>query len=162
MSSLLDYLKMFNSKERFFLVGQILGKSRFSPSKKFRGELNKVLGLEIPTKVFAAMDYHLDWLYASLELARGCKEKYIHKNGNQKADKKIKGQQEDIDFLIAFNENDDEKKPTHIVLIEAKGVTAWSNKQMDSKVKRLNEIFGKKGTDTQRLFHILFLCHFPG
>ena len=49
-----------------------------------------------------------------------------------------KGQQEDIDFIIAFK---DKKQITHIVLIEAKGVTSWSTKQLKSKAERLSEIF---------------------
>ena len=57
-----------NAKERFFLIGKILGNSEFKLSAKFREELYKIFGMKLPTEVFLAMDYHLDWLYASLQI----------------------------------------------------------------------------------------------
>jgi hypothetical protein len=138
MSQLIKHLKQFNSKERFFLVGQILGNPDFVPSPKFRKELGIVLNpLEIPDKVFSAMDYHLDWIYASLKLATDEEASKIYVN----SDKVIMGQQEDVDFLIAFDEGNE----THIVFLEAKGVTGWTNKQMSSKIRRFIQIFGKDG-----------------
>lgn len=53
--------------------------------------------------------------------------------------------QEDIDFLIAFADKDDSSL-VHLVMLEAKGVTGWSNSQLARKARRLNAIFGNDGT----------------
>jgi hypothetical protein len=134
----IENLRSFNSKERFFLIGRALGNTDFTPSETFRKEIENLLDLKLPNQLFAAMDYHLDWLYASLFLAFDSDQYGIYSN----SDGIIKGQQEDIDFIIAFVQD----TLCHIVLIEAKGVMGWSNKQMDSKVARLGMIFGQDGT----------------
>jgi hypothetical protein len=134
MSDLIDYLKKFNSKERFFLAGEILGNPSFTLAEGFREKLSKELQIAIPADAFSAMDYHIDWLYVCLCLT---KDRDIEKVYNN--DGKIKGQQEDIDWLIAFDNEDKH----HIILIEAKGVTGWSNKQMQSKAERFKQTFGK-------------------
>jgi len=46
--------------------------------------------------------------------------------------------QEDCDLLIAYNEGEQ----AHLVIVEAKGLTGWTVKQMLSKAKRLSDIFG--------------------
>lgn len=138
MRKLIDNLRSFNSKERFFLVGHILGNTDFAPSQAFKESIENSLGLKIPGESFAAMDYHLDWLYASLCLTfSDGGESEIFAN----TDHIIKAQQEDIDFIIAFVEEDS----CHIILLEAKGVTGWTNKQMNSKAIRFEEIFGFDG-----------------
>ena len=138
MHGLIDCLRSFNSKERFFLLGQVLGNPDFTPSSSFREELGRVLGLHIPEDSLSAMDYHLDWIYASLKLAaEGHRATHIHSN----AEGIIKAQQEDVDYLLAYDSGDD----THLLLIEAKAVTGWTNKQMASKVARLVQIFGNDG-----------------
>ena len=150
MSRLIGYLKQFNSKERFFLVGHILGNPDFLPSVEFREDLGNVLGLQIPDTVFSAMDYHLDWIYASLTLASDKEPVKIHTN----TDSIIKAQQEDVDFLIAFEEGNE----THLIFFEAKGVTGWTNKQMSSKVSRLKQIFGEDGEKWRGVTpHLVFI-----
>ena len=137
MQNLIKYLKDFNSKERFFLTGQILGNPSFTPSSEFREKLSALLEISIPADALSAMDYHIDWLYASLNLANDNDLSKIYPNENRF----IKAQQEDIDWLIAFNT----QSAYHLVLIEAKGVTGWTNEQMTSKANRFGEIFGKQG-----------------
>ena len=137
MQNIIEYLKDFNSKERFFLAGQILGNPSFIPSSEFREKLSDLLGISIPADALSAMDYHIDWLYASLNLAKDNDLSKIYPNVNRF----IKAQQEDIDWLIAFKAQSE----YHLVLIEAKGVTGWTNKQMTSKAKRFADIFGKQG-----------------
>lgn len=137
MSQIIDLLRSFNSKERFFLVGEVLGNPEFLPSSAFRGRLSEALNLQIPERVFSAMDYHLDWLYAALQIATDNRAVPIYSN----SEGIIKAQQEDIDFLIAY----DAVGITHIILIEAKGVTGWTNRQMKSKANRLRDIFGEDG-----------------
>jgi len=141
---LLELFKEFNAKERYFLVGEALGNRKYELSEKFRKRIGKAIGIAIPKDAFAAMDYHLDWLYACLMLASTESEKGVFEN----TDNVIKAQQEDIDFIIAFKHD----KKCCIVLIEAKGVSHWGNKQMKSKVKRLKQIFGESGTRWNNVF----------
>lgn len=136
MNELTKNLQSFNSKERFFLIGNILGNSEFKLSLEFRKKLNDMFDFKISTNVFSAMDYHLDWLYAGLQITGNDKDK-IYSN----KERMIKATQEDIDYMIVSEINNQ----THIMLIEAKGVTGWNNKQMDSKALRLKEIFGEEG-----------------
>lgn len=141
-SDLINNLKLFNAKERFFLVGHILGNRDFRPSDCFIDQLSNLLGIDIPTNVFAAMDYHLDWLYASLVRTQlGKQINYLNppvSEDDQNGPGIVQGNQEDLDFVIAFNSDG----KCHIVILEAKGVTGWTNSQMASKVKRLKAIFG--------------------
>jgi len=137
-NQVIENLRSFNSKERFFLIGHALGNPDFTPSETFRKEIENCLNLKLPSQLFTAMDYHLDWLYASLYLAFYDGGDKIYSN----CDRIIKGQQEDIDFIIAFVQD----TLCHIILVEAKGVMGWSNKQMDSKAERLRGIFGQDST----------------
>lgn len=50
------------------------------------------------------------------------------------------GHQEDIDLVVAFEQNG----VTWLLLVEAKGVGSWTNKQMRSKLSRLGRIFGEE------------------
>jgi hypothetical protein len=151
VKKLIENLRSFNSKERFFLIGHILGNPNFTPSQAFKENIEDSLGLKTPDELFAAMDYHLDWLYASLYLTfNGDGESGIFTN----RDHLIKGQQEDIDFIMAFEED----TACHIILVEAKGVTGWTNKQMDSKASRFLEIFGLNGNRWPGVYpHFLLL-----
>ncbi len=138
MSRIIENFKSFNSKERFFLVGHILGNASFKPCPAFRESITNALHIQLPESAFAAMDYHLDWLYASLHLAFNHNpEQLIFEN----KDRLIKGQQEDIDFLFAYEADD----ISHIILLEAKGVGGFTNKQIGSKADRFREIFGMDG-----------------
>ena len=68
------------------------------------------------------MDYHLDWIHASLFLTLpGNDSQAVHPNSGRVAT----GTQEDVDLLVAFEEGD----ITHLLLIEAKAETGWTNKQ---------------------------------
>ncbi|MHB1415078.1 MAG: hypothetical protein ACYC1C_07475 [Chloroflexota bacterium] len=91
MSDLLCLLWSFNRKERFFLVGQALGNPSFTLSAQFRGRLGESFGLQVPENAFVAMDYHLDWLYASL---------FLHDKGT------IEGIHPRPDDLITANQED--------------------------------------------------------
>jgi hypothetical protein len=137
MKQLIDNLRSFNSKERFFLIGHALGNRNFAVSQTFKNDVANVLQVEIPSESFVAMDYHLEWIYASLYLTFNGENSQIFPN----TDGLIKGNQEDIDLVIAFLED----ASCHIILIEAKGVTGWTNKQANSKAIRLRKIFGSDG-----------------
>ena len=136
MLDLVELLESFNRKERFFLIRQALGNSRLSVN--FRTKLSIAIGLAVPETSFVAMDYHLDSLAAAL---------YAHQRGNTAGvfnnpeRQIIKGHHEDIDLIVAFSNGGQ----YHIVLVEAKGATGWTNKQMRSKANRLTQIFGPDG-----------------
>jgi hypothetical protein len=136
-AGLIDILRSFNRKERFYLVGAALGNPAFRLSRDFIDKLNRALNVDVPADAFCAMDYHLDWLYASLVLASGGQPDGLRPN----IDRLVKGTQEDIDLLVAYETADD----CHILLLEAKGVTGWTNKQMKHKADRLGTIFGADG-----------------
>ncbi|WP_447835449.1 hypothetical protein [Aeromonas salmonicida] len=144
---LIDNLKSFNRKERFFLIGQMLGNPDFRMDEKQLDEISKLIGFTIPRKYFAAMDYHLDWIYASLSLTQNNANDKAYKRNfidNEKnVDLQISGTQEDVDFLLAFV---DHENTTHLVMIEAKGDSYFSNGQLDSKNKRFKAIFGNENT----------------
>jgi hypothetical protein len=132
-NDLITLLKLFNRKERYFLIAQALGNNNFTLSESFRKLISTKLDLFIPPDAFAAMDYHLDWIYASLFASTKDNLNFIELN-----ELKLNKNQEDIDFLIAFKEG----TQYHLILIEAKAETGWTNKQIDSKAKKFKEIFG--------------------
>ncbi|MHC6657375.1 hypothetical protein [Aeromonas salmonicida] len=146
-NELIKNLKSFNRKERFYLVGQMLGNPDFRMDDKQLDKISELINIKIPREYFAAMDYHLDWIYASLSLTRNnANDKAYKRNfidNEQKVDLQISGTQEDVDFLLAFV---DEKQITHLVMIEAKGDSYFSNGQLDSKNKRFKAIFGNENT----------------
>ncbi|WP_376867639.1 hypothetical protein AB5G97_13665 [Aeromonas veronii] len=145
--NLIDNLKSFNRKERFYLIGQMLGNPEFRMDDNQLDKISNLIGLTIPRKYFAAMDYHLDWIYASLYLTKNnyksCVERNFIKENGIETDYQISGTQEDVDFLLAFV---DENKITHLVMIETKGDSYFSNGQLDSKNKRFKAIFGNENT----------------
>ena len=156
-NSLIDNLKSFNRKERFYLIGQMLGNPEFRMDKIQLDEISRLIGITIPSEYFAAMDYHLDWIYASLFLTQEHDEKTFPRNfidNNKKVDLQISGTQEDVDFLLAFV---DHENTTHIVMIEAKGDSYFSNAQLNSKNKRFKAIFGDEDTWPNVRPHLL-LC----
>lgn len=133
-SSLLRHLQEFNRKERFFLVGMALGNPKFLLAAEFRELLAQKLGLRVPGHALVAMDYHLDWLAASLYLAanEGNPGPYPRNRAM------VTATQQDVDLLVAF----ENEEGCHIILVEAKGVTGFSNPQFRPKVERLKTIFG--------------------
>lgn len=136
-SDLIALLRSFNRKERQILLSEVLrpeeGEEAFSLDAGFRKRLGGKIGVAVPADAYVAMDYHLDWLAMALYLAatpdppeRICNDGLFEAN------------QEDVDLLVAFEAADG----AHLALIEAKGVTGWTNAQQDSKARRLRRIFG--------------------
>jgi len=144
MMTLLEHLESFNRKERFFLIGEALGNRAFQLFADFRARLSEAFGIEPPSSAFVAMDYHLDWIHASLFLAQPeIDEKAVHCNTETVAT----GNQEDVDLLVAFEEGG----INHLLLVEAKAATGWTNKQTLSKAERLERIFGTDGAKYPRV-----------
>lgn len=151
---IIETLESFNRKERFYVVGQLLGNPKFIIDTVFFEKILKLLDLDLEysRQYFSAMDYHLDWIYASLYISE--KGKY---GPNKIEEDTIKGTQEDIDFIISFT---DKTKKTHIILIEAKGYGYFKNSQIQSKAKRLSAIFGDNGTQWENIVpHFILLSH---
>jgi len=146
-NELIKNLKSFNRKERFYLVGQMLGNPEFRMDDKQLDRISELIGIKIPREYFAAMDYHLDWIYASLYLTQNnctdCVNRNFIETDGIKVDYQISGTQEDVDFLLAFV---DHENTAHIVMIEAKGDSYFSNGQLDSKNKRFKAIYGNENT----------------
>lgn len=153
MADLLKILESFNRKERFFLISHALqgpqGKPVFTLSDDFRGQLEQKLEFDfaIPADAFVAMDYHLDWVAASLAKWESDKagkvDESIFPNPGQKV---VEGNQEDIDLLVAFNRGGQ----YHLIFVEAKayegdGFASFKRDQLESKSDRLVKIFGDNG-----------------
>ena len=140
MRGFIENLKSFNRKERFYLVGMALGNKEFNEfnvSRHFAEKLSETFGLHVPENAFCAMDYHLDWIYASLFLASKGNLNDIYPN----TDRIITATQQDIDLLVTFQQAGEH----HVIMLEAKGATPWVNGPLNSKAARLAVIFGEGG-----------------
>lgn len=128
MVGLLEQLRRFNAKERYWLIHNATGNPPLSQS--FCSDLSEVVDQNVPGDAWWAMDYHLDWIEAAL-LCTGVllegpfPEPESGRNFNRN--------QEDVDLIVAWDTGDN----TNIVVIEAKGATSWGNEQYASKLKRL-------------------------
>ena len=151
MDDFLAMLESLNRKERFFLVGYALDNKSFSLGSLFRSKLENCAGVSIPTDAWVAMDYHLDWIAAAVHLATN--DKLSSTRFGNPEQHIVRGNQEDVDLIVGFETSTD----TTLILIEAKGATAWSKSQMDSKVKRLGAIFGTDEITTSTIKPILVL-----
>ena len=143
-TDLIQILKRLNRKERFYLIGEALGNAGFQLSDDFQKRLGGCLGLTepIPQNAFAAMDYHLDWIAAAIRQVMDSGSDGPFQNEESGGRNLVTGSQEDIDFLVAF---EDASGIHNLILLEVKGYTSWDNKQMLSKAKRLSLIFGERG-----------------
>ncbi len=133
-SALAELLKRFNRKERYWLLADALGEKFSTLDPNYRQRLGKLLDLQIPDDAWWAIDYHFNWLYAALWCAKHDLEPpgdspLAENNGSPPA---IADNLEDIDLLIAFGQT--------LILVEAKGVTGWTNGQMTSKARRLSSL----------------------
>lgn len=163
---LIMHLKSFNRKERFHLLNQFLGNKEFHVCNDILLELAKLLGFDrIPDEHFAAMDYHLDWIYAALFLAsNGTCSKSPYENPqlqdprdeDEELPKFIAGTLEDIDFIIVFE--DAKTQLIHLILVEAKADTSFTKSQIESKHQRLKNIFGEHGKSFRSIVPHLVLC----
>jgi len=133
---LVNILERLNRKERFFLFKLVIDKTSFVLSDDLLKRLQTVTSLTIPRTAFFATDYHLDWLYAALTLY---KEQDMH-GVFSITNVAVNNNQEDIDLIIAYKE----EGYYQILLVEAKGTGSWTNKQLESKIRKLQAIFGAK------------------
>ncbi|MGO7751134.1 hypothetical protein ACC708_12435 [Rhizobium ruizarguesonis] len=138
--SLIDNLQRLNRKERYWLLRNALGQSGtdLPLSRSFLERLSEEIGKSVSPSAWWAMDYHIDWLFSALVLDRfGADRPDCFHNPRPVAGGKvsngrlIRGTNEDFDLIVAFERT--------IILIEAKGVTSWGNKQIARKCQRLRE-----------------------
>ncbi len=159
MDNLICSLKKFNRKERFYLIGTALGNSEFYLDGDFRAELKSSLpnlDCDIPNNAFVAMDYHIDWIYASLLITQNPQIQFPVEN----KDSIIKATQEDIDLVVCFPDEQHCGKH-HLILCECKAETGWTNKQLLSKAGRLVEIFGDDGKRYEEIVLVHFVLLSP-
>jgi hypothetical protein len=93
--------------------------------------------LRVPVQALAKEDYLLNWIVASLHEAANP----AFTRPYDLLPEFIWEHQEDVDLLIGF----DEGSITYLVHREMKGVGSWSNDQLDSKVRRLANLYGVDG-----------------
>lgn len=156
--SLIDRLKCFNAKERYWVVRHALG--QFHPSDAFMREAANAAGVPAPgesahSAVYLAMDYHLNWLHAALgEGQVGHAEKHnpsigdtpnpsiddkSSRGGEPKQRFRVENSQEDVDLLLAYLRPDGW---TQLILVEAKCTGGFTLEQLESKAIRLCGIAG--------------------
>lgn len=138
--SLVSLLRHFNRKERYWLLNDALGSPPIS--NDYLKHLATTLGIAVPEgNVWWAMDYHFDWLHAALLcFERGCtidslsepQSNVANDADSTQKETYIKGNQRDIDLIIAFEQT--------LLLIEAKGDGAWSQRQMKRKAERIKAL----------------------
>ena len=138
MATLLENLRSLNRKERFILLREALGQHTFTLDSAFRASLKRSFGVDVPPDAFVAMDYHLDWIQMALYLTENPEAETPIPDPDQEL---FKANQQDVDLLVAF----EGKSKTHVTLVEAKVETAWNNRQLCSKARRLRAIFGEEG-----------------
>jgi hypothetical protein len=141
---LVEALKMFNRKERYWLIRNALREKSEILDSKFLKLLNDELFIEVPKNAWWAMDYHLDWLVGALLLVNDKGERTAYKrlkNPRLFKGKKgkyvylVNGSIEDVDLIIAFKET--------LIFIEAKGDADWDYERLKSKIDRLRKIVDK-------------------
>lgn len=134
--SLEHRLSVFNAKERFALIQRVTGMS-IAPSPAFLAETLQSCGIEANAgRVFCAMDYHLDWLYAAL-MKDQLDPEPMPLVADEYGSFPVTGRQQDADFVMCFTaKNADGNPVTHLLLIEAKGVGAWDSDQVAEKLKQ--------------------------
>jgi len=170
MDSLAGSLERFNRKERNLLVRAVLGHETkaLELSGEFRKTVADALQIAlIPPDAWWATDYHIAWLAGALavytEGADQAVAKRARPNPSVNGSSLVEGNQEDIDVVIASGFD--------LILIEAKGVGAWDNDQLRSKLARLELVrneymsFITKTPPASPLinFHFLIMSpHLPG
>lgn len=146
MSAIIGNLERFNRKERFHLLHMAIAddtwpsRDSFRLSGAFRARLGETLELAVPPDAFAAIDYHLDWIYAALYLALD--EPDMDARIAQPQGGWLNSNQEDTDLLVAFDDAGD-PGVCHLTLVEAKCETGWTNKQVQSKLDRLTLVYNE-------------------
>lgn len=159
IANLIANLKAFNAKERDHLMRLAYLGTKCSYEKTQRWLSEEMISKLDPyvgegTKcVFAAMDYHLDWLHVALLAA--CEGIGLNRELERDllADKSctdpklqaVIGIQEDVDLLAVFSDD----QTVDLLLIEAKGDAAFNRVQLARKLVRINRILMTSGANAR-------------
>ncbi len=135
MTTLLDRLRASYRKERGHLMRRMLALDSLRPAPDVLRELCETIGVAVPAgDVFGAPDVHLDWIEDAL---------WADDTRDARRDRSARRRtQQDTDYLVAFASGG----VVHLVLVEAKADSAWTNRQMADKAARLSELFGVHGS----------------
>lgn len=137
MKDFVHALSLFNAKERFWLVAGATGYPALSAP--FRKALARSIGVAaVPRTAWWAMDFHIDWLEAAL-LSLGALPGAVFTE--PEVGRNLNRNQQDVDLVVAWDSGD----VTHLVFLEAKGVSSWGNAQYAAKIARLVGLFGLNG-----------------
>jgi hypothetical protein len=130
--TLVEALKMFNRKERYWLIRNALGVNSEKLDSEFRKLLKEKHFIEVPENAWWAMDYQIDWLIGALHLFKCQGEEAVCEKPEINKPQLFTGTIQDIDFLVAFKNT--------LIFIEAKGDAPWNCEQLNSKIGRLQNI----------------------
>lgn len=163
MDPLAGILERFNRKERNLLIRDILD-CRDKPlplAKDFCQRLAGEIGIarKLLESAWWATDFHFDWLAgALLTFMRG---ETLERQDNPH--KLIRGNQEDLDLVVVAHDPSG-ATPHHLILIEAKAYGGFTNKQWESKVARLEQLYAfYKGLelDSDRRIRFHYVLYSP-
>jgi hypothetical protein len=170
MLSLPEVLERFNRKERNLLVRDILGHTREAAlplSAPFRKKIEARLKISVPETAWWATDFHISWLAGALAVyvkQSTSPLRFPNPRMSAKADdaaplkarQLVEGNQEDIDLVIAADQN--------LILIEAKAYGPFTDKQIGSKIARLDllhRFYKELQPDSERRIQFHFLLQGP-
>jgi len=144
--TLVDALRLFNRKERFILLEHATGSGdHLRLGSDFADSLSAAIGVDVPQGAYLAVDYHLDWLYAAIRTYLGgwsTDGGVLHTaDGEPVHAAALTASQEDVDLIVAW----EKAEISHIIMVEAKAYSGWTNAQLRSKVRRLRQIFDDDG-----------------
>jgi hypothetical protein len=150
-------LRAFDRKERAWVVRNVIGNMAPPIAPEFLKKLETELDLSPPlgTDAWWGVDYHLDWLAAAIHAFRfHTQPPDVIEKPQINAEALLKHGIEDIDLIIADG--------SRLILIEAKAFGHWDKSQLDSKVKRLRQLFqdtntvsDSTGTSSIQVFFVL-------
>lgn len=140
----LSYIKMFNAKERFFVARYAFCEESDSVvSDRFKRNLMDRLcrcgyldSGESAEVLFVGIDYHLEWLEASLLLVNEVADEQGN-IGEKALHKGVEARSEDADLIILIGRKSGE---ILLILVEAKGIGSVDMNQLGSKIKRLKRL----------------------
>lgn len=167
-------LKLLNAKERDHLMRfAYLGQSTpyeststflsIEADKRLRTHALEMGLAESAKCVFAGMDYHLDWLFAAIWIAKTSPSWTAGDDSDRPSQamasheavadlkhlytdfRSVSGSQEDVDLLVVY----DDGNRLAVLFVEAKGSASFDKVQLARKVIRLDRILVDSGMTSQ-------------
>lgn len=149
--TLVEALKKFNRKERYWLIRNALGDNseilHLDLDPGFLELLEEMLlDVKVPENAWWAVDYHIDWLAGAFHLFNWQGKENLSEKpvDNQKL---FHASIQDIDLIVAFDNT--------LIFIEAKGDSDWNYTQINTKIDRLQEIAKAEYIEGLKAYFIL-------